>query len=327
MIPTHAATRVIALVATAAATALGVSGVDATSPAQRATPEIFARGAISTSDNELNAAFTPDGRTLYFTRKAGDGRFAVILESHLLPNGTWAAPEVASFSGRYADYDPFIAPDGSRLFFISNRPVSGVEAKRDYDIWVVERAANGWGAPKNLGVPVNSAGDELYPSTTSEGTLYFSSCGRPDSRGRCDLYRARLRQGRYLDPESLGDSVNTPASETDVFVAPDESYIVYAVYGRNDAEGDGDLYGNFRRGDTWSATLHLGGGINTVAREYCPIVSPDGKYLYFTSQRGFPDAPQRRALTYRELRDSLASVRNGLGDVYRVPMSVLRDSR
>lgn len=51
-----------------------------------------------------------------------------------------------------------------------------------------------------------------------------------------------------------------------------------------------------------------------------PIVSPDGTYLYFTSQRGFSDSAQQRALTYRELRDSLRSVRNGFGNIYRVPI-------
>jgi hypothetical protein len=211
--------------------------------AQVPDPELFAPGTISTRENELNAAFSPDGRTVYFTRKAGDGgQFAVILVSGALPNGNWSVPEVATFSGRNADYDPIVSPDGSQLFFISNRPAGGGEPKRDFDIWVVERSGNGWGEPRNLGTPVNGDGDELYPSPAWDGTLYFSSCGRRDSRGRCDRYRSRLSNGHYLDPENLGDSVNTPASETDAYVAPDQSYLVFAAYGRPDAVGDGDLY-------------------------------------------------------------------------------------
>ena len=292
-------------------------------------PELFGAGTISTPANELNAAFSPDGRTVYFTRTVGDGgRFGVILESGSMPNERWRTPVVASFSGRYADYDPFVAPDGSRLFFISNRPrVAGREPERDFDIWVVERAGAEWGSPSNVGAPVNSDGDELYPTVASDGTLYFSSCGRRDSRGRCDLYRSRFRDGRYLEPESLGDSVNTPASETDAYVAPDQSYLVYAVYGRADAAGNGDLYVSFSHDGVWSAARHLGPEINTVAREYCPIVSPDGRYLYFTSQYGAPDVARARALTFAELRDSLATVRNGFGNVYRVPIGVLRDQQ
>ncbi|MEP6731520.1 MAG: hypothetical protein ABJE10_12810 [bacterium] len=290
-----------------------------------ASPEVFAPNTVSTPDNELNSAFTSDGRTLYFTRKAGaDGKLGVILVSRMRRDGQWGTPEVASFSGRYPDYDPFVSPDGSRLFFISNRPTSGRGPTRDFNIWYVERSGSGWTEARNLGSPVNGDGDELYPSVSLDGTLYFSSCGRADSRGRCDLYRSRYRDGKYLEPETLGDSINTPASETDVFVAPDQSYVVFAAYGRPDAVGDGDLYVSFNRDGVWSKARALGPEINTVAREYCPIVSPDGKYLYFTSQRGFSDALQQRALTYPELRDSLRSVRNGFGNIYRVQIGALK---
>lgn len=296
--------------------------------AQATAPELFGVGTITTRENELNAAFAPDGRTVYFTRKAGDGgRFAVILYSNALPDGQWSVPAVASFSGRYADYDPIVSPDGSQLLFISTRPLSGTEVRRDFDIWVVDRAGNGWGEPRNLGAPINTDGDELYPSVAADGTLYFSGCGRKDSRGRCDLYRARFRGGRYLEPENLGDSINTPASETDAYVAPDQSYLIFAAYGRPDAVGDGDIYLSTFQNGAWSAPRHLGNGINTKAREYCPIVSPDGQYLYFTSQWGFSDAPQPRNLTAQELSDSLSSVRNGFGNVYRVPLAEVLGSR
>ena len=310
--------------------AAGSAGERRSAPSAATTPELFAPGTISTSANELNAAFSPDGRTLYFTRTLGDGgRFGVILVTHKLPNERWATPAVAPFSGRFADYDPSVSPDGSRLFFISNRPrtADGRTPERDFDIWVVERAGNEWGAPRNLGAPVNGDGDELYPSVAADGALYFSSCGRRDSRGRCDLYRSRPRDDRYLEPESLGDSVNTPASETDAYVAPDQSYLVYAVYGRADAAGNGDLYVSFNSGGVWSAARHLGPEINTVAREYCPVVSPDGKHLYFTSQHGVPDVPRSRALTYTELGDSLSGVRNGFGNIYRAPVAVLREAK
>ncbi|MEP7002825.1 MAG: hypothetical protein ABI969_20200, partial [bacterium] len=171
------------------------------------TPELYAPNTISTADNELNSAFMPDGRTVYFTRKAGaDGKLGVILVSRLQRDGQWGTPEVASFSGHYPDYDPFVSPDGSRLFFISTRPIAEHGPSRDFNIWFVDRSGTGWTAARNLGSPVNGDGDELYPSIALDGTLYFSGCGRKDSRGRCDLYRSRYRDGHYLDPETLGDS-------------------------------------------------------------------------------------------------------------------------
>ena len=303
-----------------------VGASPAMAQASRSDPELFAAGSISTRENELNAAFTPDGRTVYFTRKGGDGgRFGVILSSRATRGGGWSTPEVVPFSGRYADYDPILSPDGSQLLFISNRPRNTREnaPRRDFDIWVVERVTAGWSAPRNLAAPINSDGDELYPSVAADGSLYFSSCDRADSRGRCDLYRSRWSNGQYLAPENLGDSLNTRASETDAYVAPDQSYLVFAAYGRPDAIGDGDLYVSFFRNGAWSSPRSLGPGVNSVAREYCPIVSPDGKYLYFTSQRGFTDAPPARGLTAREVSDSLRSLRNGFGNIYRVPLSLL----
>jgi Tol biopolymer transport system component len=286
-----------------------------------AEPELF---AISTPENELNAAFTPDGRTVYFTRAIGaNGRFGVIVSSKIARDGKWSAAEVVSFSGQHSDYDPFVSPDGARLFFISKRPTAANESKEDFDIWFVDRTDDGWSAPQRLGAPINSDKDELYPAVASDGTLYFSSCGRNDSRGRCDLYRSRLRDGKYVALENLGDAVNSPASETDAYIAPDQSYLIFAAYGRLDAIGDGDLYVSTQRDGVWTAPRLLGPQFNTIAREYCPIVSPDGKYFYFTSQFGTADVPRSRAMTTAELRESLKSTRNGFGNVYRVPIEAL----
>ncbi|HEV7767764.1 MAG TPA: hypothetical protein VGQ76_22365 [Thermoanaerobaculia bacterium] len=266
-------------------------------------PELVGVGTITTSGNELNSAFTPEGRTMYFTRTAGgaNDHVGTIVVSHRSRKG-WSTPEVAEFSGHHSDYDPFVSPDSSRLFFISKRPLKGNEPKSDFDIWVVDRTSRGWSTPRNVGTPVNSDNDELYPAIASDGTLYYSSCGRADSFGRCDLYRSRLRDGEYQTPENLGSAINTSASETDAYIAPDQSYLVFAAYSRADAIGDGDLYISNFRDAAWSKPRSLGPKINTIAREYCPIVSPDGKYFYFTRQHG----------------DSQKN-----GNVYRVPIAAL----
>jgi hypothetical protein len=98
-------------------------------------PVIFARNIISTEADEFGATFTPDGKTCYFTIKSPStivSNIFVICVSHF-KNGRWSMPEIASFSGRYQDFNPCISPDGSQLFFISNRPVDGKQ-KFDTDI-------------------------------------------------------------------------------------------------------------------------------------------------------------------------------------------------
>ncbi|HKH83607.1 MAG TPA: hypothetical protein VKA25_07985 [Gemmatimonadales bacterium] len=292
----------------------------AQSSLEKLKPELVGEGTLSTMDDELNTAFTPDGQTVYFSKNVGD-RVGVIVSSRRTGD-KWTTPEVASFSGQYSDYDPFVSPDGSRLFWISNRPVEG-KKKEDYDIWMVEKSAAGWGAPTHLPAPINTDAEEFYPTVSSNGTLYFSST-RAGGMGRGgDIYRARLEGGKYSVPQTLGDSVNSPTHDADPYIAPDESFLVFAGYGRSNSVGGGDLYVSYNRSGTWSAARHLESGINSEGREYCPIVSPDGRWLYFTSFRGFLDSPPKKPITFADLTRQLRAPLNGFGNIYRIPVAAL----
>jgi Tol biopolymer transport system component len=277
---------------------------------------LLAPGIVSTSDDEVNTAISPDGRSLYFTKKAA--RKNVIVVSKLI-QGKWSTPEVASFSGLFSDIDPYFSVDGTKLFFCSNRPISGDEPKKDFDIWVVEKTRSGWSEPKNVGSPINSDTDEYYPAIAADGTLYFSAT-RSDSKGRFDLYRSHLVDGKYGEPKNLGD-LNSPTSEADCYIAPDQSFIIFASYGRPEGLGDGDLYVSFNKGGSWTKPVNLGAGLNSIAREYAPIGSPDGQTLFFTSERGFQDNVPARPYTYRDFQRSMKSTYNGQGNIYRIEMS------
>jgi Tol biopolymer transport system component len=280
----------------------------------------LAGGPLSTQYDELNAAFTPDGRTVYFTRRIAD-RFGVILVAHRRGDG-WSTPEVASFSGEYADFDPFITVDGRRLYWISNRPVDGAP-RIDFDIWMVEREGAGWGAPIHLEAPINSADGEFYPTVAANGTLYFSS-NRPGGSGRGDLYASRVENGRFTAPVSLGGVVNSAAFDGDPYIAPDESYLIFTGWGREGGDPDGDLYITTKVDGAWTAPRALGHGINSPAQEYAPIVSPDGRWLYFSSYRSLLDGPLARPLTGAELIRLLDGPANGHGTNYRVPIEAIR---
>jgi len=225
---------------------------------------------------------------------------------------------VAAFSGQYNDFDPFVAPDGKRLYFSSNRPVDASgRPKNDFDVWFVEQTRAGWGPPQHLDSPVNTPAQEFYPSVTKDGTLYFSST-RAGGAGGADIYRARLVEGRYTEAENLGDSINAPTSEGDPYISPDEDYLIFVSYNRQGGHGDGDLYISVRRDGHWTKAENLGPEINSTALDFCPIVSPDGKWLYFISERGFADSPQPRRMTSSELARALQGPGDGLGDIYRV---------
>lgn len=200
--------------------------------------------------------------------------------------GRWTSPEVVPFSGRFSDADPFVSPDGRRLYFVSRRPADPAgTAEKDWDIWFVERDGSRWGEPRNLGAPVNTPRPEMYVSVTRDGTVYYHS-NREDSAGEMDIYRSRLVDGRHQEPENLGPMVNSAFNEWDPFVAPDESYVIFTSSGRPDDLGRGDMYISFRTKDgAWSPAKNMGRPVNSAAFDYCPTLSPDGKYLFFSSYR------------------------------------------
>lgn len=284
-------------------------------------PVLFAKGIVSTPEDDLNAAFSPDGKTVFFTRNFPRNRMGVILYSEYR-NKKWSPPQIAPFSGLATDYDPFFSHDGSRIFYCSNRGDDG-KAKVDFDIWYVEKTTAGWSAPKSAGAPVNSTTDEFYPSLASDGTLYFSS-NRPGGKGSYDIYRSRWEGGKFSEPENLGDGVNTPTVELDNYISPDQKFIVFAANGRKDDLGAGDLYISVNKGSGFEAARNLGAPINSPAREYCPIGSPDGKYFFFSSFRGNLDKPRETALKdYAELVNLFQSPLNGRGNVFQIDISAL----
>jgi Tol biopolymer transport system component len=263
------------------------------SPAPQPTPQLFGENIISTSD-ESHPAFTSDGRTLYFLKNTPSFNHWTIVVSRE-QDGKWSVPEVAPFSGQFADADPFITADGERFFFISTRPVNG-KAKEETDIWMMKKAGDGWSAPEHL-TAVNSETSEWFPTVSKNGNLYFGS-ERPGGKGRCDLYCSKLVDGKYGPPENLAEPINSAANEVEPFIAPDESYIIFAGTGLPESRGAYDLYISFRRDNAWTKPRNLGDTINSVGWDFSPKVSPDGKWFFFTSNRGFADKPlEKRLLT------------------------------
>ena len=292
-------------------------------------PRVFAEGTLCTGDYESHPAFMPDGRTVYFLKSNPNFTFWTIVVSHF-ENGRWTPPEVAPFSGQYSDADPFITPDGKRFYFISSRPLertatAGARAKDDLDIWVMEMTARGWSEPKNLGAPVNSPGNEWYPTITTSGTIYFGS-DREGGKGRTDLYRSRLVNGKYVEAENLGEPFNTQFNEFEPLIAPDESFLIFMCGGRTDARGGFDLYLSHNRNGAWSKPINLGDKINSSGNELSPTISPDGKYFFWTSTRDLTSARLEKPLTYRELSKRLSSPGNGLGDIYQIDIDALKIS-
>ena len=284
-------------------------------------PVVFAAGEISTGDFESHPAFTPDGNTLYYLKDAPNFSFwTMVVSRH--QNGRWQAPEVVPWSGQYRDADPFVTADGRRLYFISDRPVDG-KPKEDLDIWLLEKQGDTWSEPKHLGAPINSEGNEWFPTEAADGTLYFGS-DRPGGLGKTDLYRCRRSPGGYAPAENLGPKVNSAFDEFEPLINADQSMLLFMASGRPDGKGGGDLYiSRFVDGE-WQPAQNLGEPINSRFLEIAPKVSPDGKWLFFTSTRGvFVGKPFAARKSTQELMNTLRGPGNGLGDIYQVDISAI----
>jgi Tol biopolymer transport system component len=245
-------------------------------------PVLFAPGIVSTDTREWSMASTPDGRELFFGIVTDERSW--ILNTREV-EGTWTELAVASFSGEYNDYDLTMSPDGNRVYFTSNRPPDGDgPVLESSDIWYVDRTDDGWGDPVRFPDPVNSEARDLYPSQSRDGYVYFFS-QRDGGFGGFDLYRvAPLGEG-FGVPENLGASVNTDENETDACISPDGDYLVFTST-RDGGFGSGDLYVSFRTDDGgWTRAVNLGETVNTEHLEFCPSLSSDGRYLFFTSNR------------------------------------------
>jgi Tol biopolymer transport system component len=190
----------------------------------------------------------------------------------------------------------------------------------------MERRGSGWGEPRAFGPRINAEGTFAgYPSISSTGDLYFFS-DREGSIGSEDIFVSRLQNGEYLEPENLGGSVNSELDELDPFIAPDESYLVFSRRARE--TGDVDLFVSFHEADdSWTVARSLGEPVNSSASEYCPTVTPDGKYLFFTSTRRLHALYSATPLTYEQKIEVLGSPGNGDSDIYWVDAQVIQRLR
>ena len=287
--------------------------------------ELFAQGIMSTGMSELNAVFFPGGKEVIYSVNVGPMKWMLVMIRE--ENGRWTRPEIAPFSGECGGVDPFISFDGNTVYFCSNRPRSGQgEPEDDYDIWYVTRTDTGWSEPANMGPPINSGTHEFYPSLTREGTLYFQS-RREGGIGYSDIYRAKLVDGKYEEAELLPKPVNSPDFEGDAFIAPDESYIIVSTFRKEDNIGQSDLYISFCSEDgSWLPLKNMGERINSEWGENCQILSPCGKYLFYTSRR-VGRLSDVTPLTYEAIKKAWTEPQNGNGDIYWVDARIIEEFR
>jgi Tol biopolymer transport system component len=249
------------------------------------TPVRFAPGIVSTPAIEINGAFRPDFKEFFFARQV-DGVFTLFRST--LSGSAWSKPEPLQIyppGGQGMAVDMAYSPDGRELYFLGRFKPGVPQADAPLDIWVIRQRDGRWSSAELVGPPVSTDASESYPSVASDGSLYFTS-NRPGGLGGSDIYRAqRLPDGRFDAPVNIGSPPNSDRGEGDTFVSPDERYLIFTA-NRPGSFGKADLYVSFRSGSAWGPAINLGPSINTADVDFCPMVTPDGKYLFFSRRYG-----------------------------------------
>lgn len=247
------------------------------------TPQIFAPEIISKQNGkEYGSVFAKDAKEFYYA-VVENGKAEIRFTQ--LENNKWTEAVTLIGDDKFEYNDPFLSPDEKRLFFISDRPIDGKGDKKDIDIWYVDRKTKGWSEPINAGREINSDKNEYYISFTKNGTMYFASNGATgeSDRKNFDIYYSEFADGRFQHKKKLNDAINTAHYEADVFIDPDEKYIIFCSE-RPGGYGRGDLFISFKDDNgTWQQARNMGNVINTQSYEFCPFVTGDGKYLFYTS--------------------------------------------
>lgn len=205
------------------------------------------KGDVNTKYHESSAAFTPDGKRMYFDRndflngkykkdESGVNQLNIYYAENI--NGRWTNIQSVPFNDvEFSNSHPALSPDGNTLYFTSNRP-GGIGMA---DIYKVSVGANGsFGKPENLGAGINTEGKDGFPYVDSNGTLYFSSDGHLGIGG-LDIFMAEAKGNGFGEVKNMGVGVNS-SSDDFAFTYNPSKEEGYVSSNRKGGKGSDDIY-------------------------------------------------------------------------------------
>lgn len=245
-------------------------------------PELFMFGQISTLDVEYCITFLDKGRVCVF------GRDDIGVNYTYLKDGRWTKPQKMTLDSENWEWKYNAGPDDKTLYFMSRRLTGSNDSKNEANIYKMKWMGSGWSKQEILPFPPNSDEfQEIYPSVSSDGSVYFHSGefrNVPDMND--DIYRSRCVNGIYQEQERLNEPISTCYGEYDAFVAPDEEYLMFGS-NRPGGYGQYDTYICFKKDDgSWTHPINAGNKLNSMSWENRVLVTPDRKFMFFVSGRG-----------------------------------------
>jgi hypothetical protein len=244
------------------------------------TPEVFAPGIISRYSLEHGpAVFSPDGNEVYWAWRDNPSTICHIWYMKRI-NNLWTKPETfAPLGDSISHWDPFLSTDGKKLYFSGN-------IKESVATWFVEKQGSVWSKPQSISPVINDSKGQCQAVLNNNGTVYYSY---DVQKGTGLIVRSKFKDGNFLQPDTLPACINHAPYDSDPYIAPDDSYLLFASRRLNDQV---DIYISIHDTltDKWSEPVNMGEPINTDGIERFPAVSPDGKYLFFTRDNGYENS-------------------------------------
>lgn len=250
-------------------------------------PEVFAPGIVSDSTwtEHCQVAISPQGDEIYWSAWSSKYPPADTLMKNSeqiyfseYKSGAWTKPAIADFIRDHLtclNGGPSFSPDGNKLYFYSTGIEGGLGKK---DVWYAERTNTGWSNPINAGEPLNTADGDWTPSFNPNGfayhmgNYYYNKNEKP--------LKFKYLDGKFSTPDTV--IIHPDFRPVWAFyVSPDESYLIFSGI-HKEGFGSLDIYICFKtENDKWGYPINMGDKINTEKMERFPVVSPDGKYLFF----------------------------------------------
>jgi len=252
-----------------------------------AIPKLFAPSIVNTDSIEINTVFNTFFTEMFFTRIIN--KKFVIHHSELV-EGNWNIPKpIQMFTNQEKEsvaIDPSISQDGNTMYFLGISPEDRLKKSKP-DIYKSQKIDGEWQLATKVGHPISTEEyAESYPVVVADGSLYFTS-DRPGSLGKRDIYRAQyLGDGKFDSPINIGSDVNSEKGERSTYVSPDESFLITA----NTYSDEKGFAISFKKNGKWQRPtfFNLGEEINEDWVYFCPYMSPDNNYFFFSKRYSSP---------------------------------------
>jgi len=195
---------------------------------------------LNTNDNEGTITFSPDQKTVYYTRSLlGDKRnYQLFRAKDSVGNGQWLNEEKIHFNSEdYSVENPYLSEDGKTLYFSSDMP----GGQGGYDLYSVNVNNDGTiDSPVNLGDSVNTSKDERTPFIDKKDKYFYFASNGHNTMGGLDVFRARNVNGKFVRPLNLGPTINSPEDDYAFMLANEQrGYVTSAKAG---GMGGSDVY-------------------------------------------------------------------------------------